>query len=188
MTSTCTGPSSSEAPSCATPADLTTDRWPLGRLWYDAAVRDPRFQDSISNILGKVFRVMVREHNRDQKPHGVSAVQGQILTTLWAEGPMTIGALQAAQALGSSTLTGALDRMEKAKQLKRTPVAGDRRVYLIEPAKWTPARKRAVLDTAVATDARLFKELTTTERRELARLLTKALASATAAASADDDD
>jgi len=37
-----------------------------------------------------------------------------VLSVLWLEGPLTIGELQAILALGSSTLTGTIDRMEKA--------------------------------------------------------------------------
>ena len=40
-------------------------------------------------------------------------MQAHILATLWIDGTMTIGELQARLMLGSSTLTGAIDRMER---------------------------------------------------------------------------
>ena len=118
---------------------------------------------------------MARAHNKALKPLGVSAVQAQILGTLWSEGAMTIGDLMASQALGSSTLTGALDRMEKAGLLRRLPVPGDRRAFQLEPADWPAKKKQQLLETVLSTDEKLFGGLTAAERRELSRLLQKAL-------------
>jgi DNA-binding MarR family transcriptional regulator len=118
---------------------------------------------------------MTRAHNRALKPFGLSAVQGQILGTLWDQGAMTIGELQRCLALGSSTLTGALDRMERAELLRRVPVPGDRRAFRLEPAAWPLKRKQAVVEVARSTDEELFRALSAAERRELGRLLAKVL-------------
>jgi DNA-binding MarR family transcriptional regulator len=151
-------------------------------------MRDSRLRDSISNRLGKLFRVMAREHNRALKPLEVSAVQAHILATLWIAGPLTIGDLQAVLALGSSTLTGALDRMEKASLLRRVPVPGDRRAFRLEPAAWPARKKEALLSTLEATEDRCFGALTPNERRELGRLLEKALGSLRGDADGEDDE
>ena len=74
------------------------------------------------NQLGKLFRVMARTYNKALVPFEISSVQAHILATLWIEGAMTIGELQAHMMLGSSTLTGAVDRMERAGLVKRQPV------------------------------------------------------------------
>jgi DNA-binding MarR family transcriptional regulator len=140
-------------------------------------MRDSRLRDSISNKLGKLFRIMARAHNRALKPFEISAVQAHILATLWIAGPLTIGELQTVLALGSSTLTGALDRMEKIALVKRVPVPGDRRAFRLEPANWPARKKEALLETLSATEDRCFDGLTQTERRELVRLLDKGLAS-----------
>jgi DNA-binding MarR family transcriptional regulator len=149
--------------------------------------RDKPLRDSISYRLGKLFRVMAREQNRAVKAFGLSSVQGQILVTLWGQGPMTIGDLQAAQALGSSAATGAIDRMERAGLLRRTPVPGDRRASRLEPVEWPLKRKQALLAASLEADERCFSGLSAAERRELGRLLTKAAASLEDV-DADDDD
>jgi DNA-binding MarR family transcriptional regulator len=150
--------------------------------------RDSPLRESISYRLGKLFRMMAREQNRAVKPFGLSSMQGQILVTLWGQGAMTIGDLQAAQALGSSTATGALDRMERASLLRRVPVPGDRRASRLEPAAWPERRKQALLDASLDADRRCFAALTVAERRELARLLEKAASALQATDGADDDD
>jgi DNA-binding MarR family transcriptional regulator len=139
-------------------------------------MRDFHMRDSISHRLGKLFRRMARVHNRALRPFGISAVQANILGLLWLEGGMTIGELQARLALGSSTLTGAIDRMEKLELVRRAPVAGDRRAFRLEPAAWPSKRREALLETLATTERELLADLTATERRELARLLDKALA------------
>jgi DNA-binding MarR family transcriptional regulator len=138
--------------------------------------------------VGKLFRQMARVHGRAVKPFEVSAVQANILSVLWLEGPLTIGELQAALALGSSTLTGAVDRMEKAGLVKRTAVAGDRRAWRLEPAAWPQKKKDALLVTLDATEKACFAELSAQERRELARLLGKAIDSIAKVDDGSDDE
>lgn len=140
-------------------------------------MRDSRLRDSIPNRVGKLFRMIARVHGKAVRPFELSAVHANILTVLWVEGAMTMGELQAALALGSSTLTGAIDRMEKAGLVRREKVAGDRRAFRLEPVAW-PAKKRdALLEHLRATEERCLAGLSASERRELGRLLDKAIAS-----------
>jgi DNA-binding MarR family transcriptional regulator len=132
---------------------------------------------SISNEVGKLFRRVARVHNRAVKRFELSAVQANILAILWAEGDMTIGEVQAELALGSSTLTGAVDRMERAGLVRRVAVAGDRRAVRLQPVAWSPARRQALADTFAATEEACYGDLAAGERRELLRLLRKALGS-----------
>ena len=137
------------------------------------------------NQLGKLFRVMARVYNRALRPFEISSVQAHILATLWVHGAMTIGELQAELMLGSSTLTGAIDRMERGGLVKRTPVAGDRRAFRLTPADWPAKKREALLETLAATEDECFAALSAAERRELSRLLGKALAGV---AGVEDDD
>ncbi len=131
------------------------------------------------NQLGKLFRVMARTYNRALVPFEISSVQAHILATLWLEGSLTIGELQARLMLGSSTLTGAVDRMERASLLKRLPVEGDRRAFQLIPVTWPPRKATALMETLAKTEDECFAGLTAAERRELARLLGKALSAFT---------
>lgn len=138
------------------------------------ALREARLRDSVPNQLGKLFRVMARVYNRALKPFDISSVQAHILATLWMGGPMTVGELQQILMLGSSTLSGALDRMEARGLLSRKTDPRDRRAFVLTPVDW-PARKReALLDTLIATEDECFGGLNASERRELGRLLSKA--------------
>jgi DNA-binding MarR family transcriptional regulator len=119
---------------------------------------------------------MARVYNRALVPFEISSVQAHILATLWVEGAMTIGELQARMMLGSSTLTGAVDRMERAGLLKRQPVEGDRRAYRLEPVAWPAKKAEAMIETLAKTEDEFFRGLSAAERRTLSTLLTKALA------------
>lgn len=138
-------------------------------------MRDIRIRDSIPSLVARLFRQVARVNNRALKRFDLSAVHTHILALLWLEGPMTIGELQKALALGSSTLTGALDRMEKANLVRRAPVPGDRRATRIEPAAWPEKRRNAVIDALTKTEAECFEKMTATERKDLVRLLHKAI-------------
>lgn len=128
------------------------------------------------NQLGKLFRVMARTYNRALVPFEISSVQAHILATLWIEGSLTIGELQARLMLGSSTLTGAVDRMERAGLLKRHPVEGDRRAFRLLPVTWGIRKAEALMETLAKTEDEVFRGLTAAERRTLSSLLEKALA------------
>lgn len=145
-------------------------------------------RDSIPNLVGKLFRHVARVHGRAVKPFEVSAVQANVLSVLWLEGAMTIGGLQSTLALGSSTLTGAIDRMEKAGLVKRASVSGDRRAVRVEPASWPAKKKEQLLVTLGETEKSCFDGLTNAERRELVRLLTKAIDSVARHDDGDGDD
>src|SRR5579884_1176965 len=134
-------------------------------------MRDLRIRDSISNQVGRLFRHVARVHNRQVKRFEVSAVQANILATLWDEGAMTIGELQEKMALGSSTLTGAIDRMEKAGLVKRAAQPGDRRAVRLEPVAWPQRKRQALAEAFIATEEACYAGLTPAERRELYRLL-----------------
>jgi DNA-binding MarR family transcriptional regulator len=146
-------------------------------------MREARLRDSVPNQLGKLFRVMARTYNKALVPFEISSVQAHILATLWIEGPMTIGELQGRLMLGSSTLTGAIDRMEKAALVRRLPVEGDRRAYRVEPVAWPQKKIDGLLQTLADTEDDCFRALSAAERKELSRLLGKALS-----AFAGDDD
>lgn len=127
------------------------------------------------NQLGKLFRVMARRYNKALAPFDISSVQANILATLWIEGGMTIGELQARMMLGSSTLTGAIDRMERAHLLERRPVEGDRRAYRLVPVTWPAKKAEALIETLAKTEDEVFRGLSGAERRTLGLLLEKAL-------------
>ena len=138
-------------------------------------MQDERLRTSLGNALVRLFRLCNRIHNRALADHGVSAEQAHILGVLWLYGPMTMGALQRHVALSSGTLTGAIDRMEKQDMVRRVPSPDDRRAFVLEPKLSVRARQR-IEGSLVATEDRIWGGLTAAERRELLRLMDKAIA------------
>jgi DNA-binding MarR family transcriptional regulator len=64
---------------------------------------------------------------------GLGASDSQFLTLLRTRGPMTPGQLAEATGLTSGTVTGVIDRLEKAKLVRRERVSADRRKVLVVP-------------------------------------------------------
>ena len=151
-------------------------------------MRDYGFRDSIPHLTGILFRRIARVHGRAVKRFEISSVQANILAALFLKGSMTVSDLQTRLALGSSTITGALDRMEKQGLVKRRQSAEDKRNVVVTAPPW-PARKReALLDTLEATGNECFARLSAAERRQLTQLLAKAIGSIAEIDDPDADD
>jgi len=137
-------------------------------------MQDNRLRDSMGYALVRLFRRVNRETGRALAPFELSAEQAHILLVLWIEGPMKIGELQRMLMLSSGTLTGALDRMERAGLLRRVADEDDKRSWRVEPARFDPRRRRAIERTLEEMESRCFGALTSGERAELLRLMRKA--------------
>lgn len=138
-------------------------------------IMEDRRSSSASHAVVKLFRHVNRATNRAVAELDLSGEQAHVLIALWEMGPVTIGQLQRELALSSATLTGAIDRMEKAELVRRVAVPGDRRAFLIE-ARVPAKRKDKILATVDASDAASFAVLSPGEKKELLRLLDKCTA------------
>jgi DNA-binding MarR family transcriptional regulator len=136
-------------------------------------MQDKRLQSSLGYALVRAFRTVNRDSARALAAHHLSAEQAHILLILWTEGPMKVGELQRVLALGSGTLTGAIDRMEKAELVRRAPDPNDGRAFVIEPAPFEMKKRRKIETTLEGIEENSFAMLTARERAELFRLLTK---------------
>jgi MarR family transcriptional regulator, organic hydroperoxide resistance regulator len=81
----------------------------------------------VHQTAGRIFARMLRERNIETNP-----ALGRILFVLWEQGPATIHELARRVALGKSTLTSALDRLESQGHVVRMRSPEDRRKVLIE--------------------------------------------------------
>ena len=136
-------------------------------------MQDDRIRRSLGYALVRAFRFVNRASARALLPFELSAEQAHILLILWIEGPMKIGELQRVLSLSSGTLTGAIDRMDKAGLVRRVQDPKDGRAFRIEPAAFDAKRRRAIEATLEAAEAESFSRLTAKERQELFRILTK---------------
>ena len=135
--------------------------------------KDPRLARSLGYSIVRVFRQLNRETGRILQPFGLSAEQAAILLVLWLEGPMKIGQLQRSLMLSSGTLTGAIDRMEDARLVRRVPDPSDRRAWIVEPYGVDSRTRKKIEAALTAFEERAFSVLEESEQRELGRLLDK---------------
>src|SRR5579883_2770839 len=119
-------------------------------------MQDDRLRSSVGYALVRAFRTVNRASNRVLARHGLSAEQAHILFVLWSDGPMKVGALQRILALSSGTLTGALDRMEKAGLVRRAPDPADARAFRVEPVAFDARRRRAIEATLEGIEEECF--------------------------------
>lgn len=138
-------------------------------------MQDDRRTTSASHAVVRLFRLVNRAANRAVAELDLSGEQAHVLLVLWELGPVTIGVLQRELALSSATLTGALDRMEKAEMVRRVPSPTDGRVSLIE-ARVVGARQKKIAAAVDANEAACFAALSVAERKEMVRLINKCIA------------
>jgi len=81
----------------------------------------------VHQTAGRIFARMLSERKIETNP-----ALGRILFVLWEQGPATIHELARRVALGKSTLTSALDRLESQGHVVRVRSPQDRRKVLIE--------------------------------------------------------
>ena len=143
------------------------------------APRDPRLRRSLGYALVRAFRGVNRASNRALRPLGLSAEQAHILIVLWLEGSMRMTDLQRIVMLSSPTLTGAIDRMERAGLVRRVADAGDGRAWRIEPIAGEDNSRRTIEGALEKIEEDCFSALSAAERRDLLRLLDKLTGSLT---------
>jgi DNA-binding MarR family transcriptional regulator len=137
-------------------------------------MRNKRIRSSITHQLAPLFRRVIRAHNSELAALDLRAVEAHILITLWDAGPLTVRGVQHVLGIRGSTLTGALDRLEKRELLRREAVPGDRRSYQLVPARWSKRKKDALADALDRAEDACYGNLSKAERAELLRLVTKA--------------
>lgn len=134
---------------------------------------DAHLDETVAEVVGRVFRQLNQIFGKVLRPFGISPVEANLVTRIWLRGPMKIGDLQKHMAMSSSTFTGALDRAEAGGLLERTPDPTDRRATIIKPVPWRDERMQAVKGALFSAEEELLAPLTTPERQQLYRLLTR---------------
>jgi DNA-binding MarR family transcriptional regulator len=136
-------------------------------------MQDNRIAESLGYALVRSFRAINRETNRKVRPLGLSSEQAHILMVLWLEGPLKVGELQKLLGLSSGTLTGAIDRMEKAELVRRVADPHDGRAWRVEPAPMSKQKKRELEGAIEEIEEICFAVLSPAERKQLFGMLEK---------------
>src|SRR3954453_22304761 len=90
-----------------------------------------RIEECISFLLGKAYQQVNQASKRRLAPYGVTPVQYALLKVLAERDGQTGSELGERLLLDSATITGILDRLERAGLLERRADATDRRVHRI---------------------------------------------------------
>jgi DNA-binding MarR family transcriptional regulator len=102
---------------------------------------------------------------------GLGASDSQFLTLLRTRGPMTPGQLAEATGLTSGTVTGVVDRLEKAELVRRARVSGDRRKVLVVPRPDAADRLAPVYSGQAAMLSKVLERRTPAELETITKFL-----------------
>jgi DNA-binding MarR family transcriptional regulator len=89
----------------------------------------------------------------------VTEIEAHLLARLLAKGPSSIAELQRAFGMRPSTLTNALDRLERREFLVRESDPADRRTFTVRLTKGGSDAARKVIAVVDALEARLAKRV-----------------------------
>jgi DNA-binding MarR family transcriptional regulator len=90
-----------------------------------------RIEECISFLLGKAYQQVQQAAKQQLAPHGVTPVQYALLRVLAERDGQTGAELGERLQLDSATITGLLDRLERAALIERRADSHDRRVNRI---------------------------------------------------------
>lgn len=90
-----------------------------------------RIEDCISFLLGKAYQQVQQAAKQRLGVHGVTPTQYALLRVLWERDGQTGAELGERLLLDSATITGLLDRLERAEMIERRADRQDRRVNRI---------------------------------------------------------
>lgn len=91
---------------------------------------------------------------------GVTEIEAHLLARLLAKGPLSIAELQRAFGMRPSTLTNALDRLQRRKFLVRESDPADRRTFTVRLTNEGSKAAREVIALVESLEARLAEQVT----------------------------
>jgi len=126
-----------------------------------------RIEDCFIFQLGKAYQQVNQEAKRRLAPYGVTPVQYGLLEVLWEADGQSGATLGERLRLDGATVTGLLDRLDRAGLVERRPHPTDRRV---NHAYLTPAARALQRDLDREVDALAAEILGRLPRAEAERL------------------
>jgi DNA-binding MarR family transcriptional regulator len=149
------------------------DRW-LGIAWLqDIPNLDLEVEGIVDRVNG-LSRRFKRVLNETIAEHGLSYEDWDVLGALRRAGPpfrRSAGELAQISELSSGAMTNRLDRLEKARLVKRLPDPNDRRGVLIELTKTGLKKWLETTGAGAAREALIASALSEREKKELNALL-----------------
>ncbi|MGZ3666419.1 MAG: MarR family winged helix-turn-helix transcriptional regulator [Ktedonobacterales bacterium] len=128
-----------------------------------------------SALVKQLTHVMALEFDRRLKSQDVTLAQWGVLRHLWEHEGRSQVELQSLLRLEGATITGLLQRMERAGLVQRRPDPSDKRVQRVYLTDKGRALEPTVQHLAEDVNVRALAGFTADERDFLMRLLTRAL-------------
>jgi MarR family transcriptional regulator, organic hydroperoxide resistance regulator len=88
-----------------------------------------RIEDCVSFLLGKAAQRVTRRARELLAKYDVTPVQYAALCVLWEQNGKTGAEIGTRLTIDSATMTGIIDRLERAELIERRPDNSDRRIY-----------------------------------------------------------
>jgi DNA-binding MarR family transcriptional regulator len=139
------------------------------RLYASNLLTMDRIEDCISFLLGKAQQRVMRRAKELLAEHDVTPGQYATLCVLWEKDGQTGAEVGTRLVIDSATMTGILDRLERADLIERRPHPSDRRIYrlyvtergtaLRPPLDRAMDRLNHEFETLLGRDARRFHHM-----------------------------
>lgn len=97
-------------------------------------VDQDRLRDEIGEAVLRFIAGAVLHNQAVAARVGIGASDGQVLSLLNVDGPMTAGRIAAVTGLSTGSVTALLDRLERGSYIRRERDPNDRRKVLVVPA------------------------------------------------------
>jgi DNA-binding MarR family transcriptional regulator len=125
----------------------------------------------LTQVLGEIFARMHGKERMTLARAGLSRSQARVLSSIAAEGETRLSELCTALGMSKSTVSSALDHLERSDLVVRSRRTDDRRVYPIRLTERGRALVRRIRSGAESDLLRAAMELTPYQRKTLASAL-----------------
>ena len=134
-----------------------------------------RFQkplpDCLIFLLAKAYQKAHARFKRLLQPYGLTNIQHLVLEGLWYEEGQTAAELGELLILDKATLSGVLDRMEKADWIRKVEHSEDRRICKLFPSDKANGLKEELIALRQSTNEEILSPFSLEEQVLLKRLL-----------------
>jgi DNA-binding MarR family transcriptional regulator len=121
----------------------------------------------VADLLHSAAIHLLRRARVVDRASGISPARLSALSVIVFTGPLTVGALAEAESVRSSTMTGIVNGLEEAGQVRRKPHSTDQRAVMVQA---TAAGRRALRQARIRRIESIARGLDGLSRQELGDL------------------
>ncbi|MGE4544514.1 MAG: MarR family winged helix-turn-helix transcriptional regulator [Pedobacter sp.] len=130
-------------------------------------------EKSVGFMLSKAHQRLFSHLGEVLNPYGITAKQFALLAFLWKQDGLSQTELSERSEIDRTTLSGMVDRLEKAGLVQRDPSPEDRRAFLLRLTEQGAALESELSDLAFQVRRDLFSRFAEGEYEQLCMLLDK---------------